>query len=96
MTYGITGLKIDMYHKKVLFFDHILFLLYILWLFNVHFTNYTIVYFSHRHRRTEQEEDEELLTESKKSQNVLVRFEESPSCKSSCPFWNQHGWLAEI
>ncbi|XP_071127410.1 SWI/SNF-related matrix-associated actin-dependent regulator of chromatin subfamily A member 5-like [Mytilus edulis] len=33
----------------------------------------------HRHRRTEEEEDAELLTESKKSNNVLVRFEESPS-----------------
>ncbi|KAL0994230.1 hypothetical protein UPYG_G00119550 [Umbra pygmaea] len=32
-----------------------------------------------RHRRTEQEEDEELLSESRKSANVLVRFEESPS-----------------
>ncbi|KAL8615035.1 SWI/SNF-related matrix-associated actin-dependent regulator of chromatin subfamily A member 5 [Nucella lapillus] len=33
----------------------------------------------HRHRRTEQEEDEELLSESRKSQNVLLRFEKSPS-----------------
>ncbi|RWS11514.1 SWI/SNF-related matrix-associated actin-dependent regulator of chromatin subfamily A member 5-like isoform X1 [Dinothrombium tinctorium] len=32
----------------------------------------------HRHRMTEQEEDEELLSESKKTLNV-VRFEESPS-----------------
>ncbi|XP_072361711.1 probable global transcription activator SNF2L1 isoform X1 [Scyliorhinus torazame] len=32
-----------------------------------------------RHRRTEQEEDEELLSESKKASNVCVRFEESPS-----------------
>ncbi|XP_048400125.1 probable global transcription activator SNF2L1 isoform X3 [Stegostoma tigrinum] len=32
-----------------------------------------------RHRRTEQEEDEELLSESKKTSNVCVRFEESPS-----------------
>ncbi|KAF5891766.1 SWI/SNF-related matrix-associated actin-dependent regulator of chromatin subfamily A member 5-like, partial [Clarias magur] len=32
-----------------------------------------------RHRRTEQEEDEELLSESRKATNVLVRFEESPS-----------------
>uniref|UniRef100_A0A672NJJ9 SWI/SNF-related matrix-associated actin-dependent regulator of chromatin subfamily A member 5-like n=1 Tax=Sinocyclocheilus grahami TaxID=75366 RepID=A0A672NJJ9_SINGR len=32
-----------------------------------------------RHRRTEQEEDEELLSESRKAANVLVRFEESPS-----------------
>ncbi|XP_076446888.1 SWI/SNF-related matrix-associated actin-dependent regulator of chromatin subfamily A member 5-like [Babylonia areolata] len=33
----------------------------------------------HRHRRTEQEEDEELLSESRKSQSVLLRFEKSPS-----------------
>ncbi|GAA6066860.1 probable global transcription activator SNF2L1, partial [Tachysurus ichikawai] len=32
-----------------------------------------------RHRRTEQEEDEELLSESRKATNILVRFEESPS-----------------
>ncbi|XP_076843705.1 LOW QUALITY PROTEIN: putative global transcription activator SNF2L1 [Brachyhypopomus gauderio] len=32
-----------------------------------------------RHRRTEQEEDEELLSESRKAANVLVRFEETPS-----------------
>ncbi|KAG9340168.1 hypothetical protein JZ751_021893 [Albula glossodonta] len=32
-----------------------------------------------RHRRTEQEEDEELLSESRKAANVLVRFEESPT-----------------
>uniref|UniRef100_A0A3B4C3U8 SNF2 related chromatin remodeling ATPase 1 n=1 Tax=Pygocentrus nattereri TaxID=42514 RepID=A0A3B4C3U8_PYGNA len=32
-----------------------------------------------RHRRTEQEEDEELLSESRKAANLLVRFEESPS-----------------
>ncbi|XP_062844516.1 probable global transcription activator SNF2L1 [Trichomycterus rosablanca] len=32
-----------------------------------------------RHRRTEQEEDEELLSESRKAANILVRFEESPS-----------------
>lgn len=35
---------------------------------------------SYRHRRTEQEEDEELLTESSKTTNVCTRFEESPSC----------------
>ncbi|RUS91446.1 hypothetical protein EGW08_000770 [Elysia chlorotica] len=33
----------------------------------------------HRHRRTEEEEDEELLSEAKKSGNVLLRFESSPS-----------------
>ncbi|XP_053532812.1 probable global transcription activator SNF2L1 isoform X3 [Ictalurus punctatus] len=32
-----------------------------------------------RHRRTEQEEDEELLSESREATNILVRFEESPS-----------------
>ncbi|XP_046560346.1 SWI/SNF-related matrix-associated actin-dependent regulator of chromatin subfamily A member 5-like isoform X1 [Haliotis rubra] len=34
---------------------------------------------SHRHRRTEQEEDEELLSESRKTTAVLTRFESSPS-----------------
>lgn len=33
----------------------------------------------YRHRRTEQEEDEELLTESSKATNVCTRFEDSPS-----------------
>ncbi|XP_078719155.1 SWI/SNF-related matrix-associated actin-dependent regulator of chromatin subfamily A member 5 isoform X1 [Lampetra fluviatilis] len=32
-----------------------------------------------RHRRTEQEEDEELLSESKKATNICTRFEESPT-----------------
>ncbi|KAK6493176.1 SWI/SNF-related matrix-associated actin-dependent regulator of chromatin subfamily A member 5 [Huso huso] len=32
-----------------------------------------------RHRRTEQEEDEELLTENSKATNVCTRFDESPS-----------------
>ncbi|XP_048192307.1 probable global transcription activator SNF2L1 isoform X5 [Perognathus longimembris pacificus] len=32
-----------------------------------------------RHRRTEQEEDEELLSESRKTSNVCIRFEVSPS-----------------
>lgn len=37
--------------------------------------------FSHRHRKTEQEEDEELLAEENIAQpaSVLFRFEESPS-----------------
>lgn len=34
--------------------------------------------FSHRHRRTEQEEDKELLSVSKKSQGAITRFEVSP------------------
>ena len=38
--------------------------------------------FSHRHRRTENEEDEELLTQARKGSNITTRFEESPSCKS--------------
>ncbi|KAL5012096.1 hypothetical protein ScPMuIL_010647 [Solemya velum] len=33
----------------------------------------------HRHRRTEQEEDEELLSESRKLSNIVTRFEKSPS-----------------
>ncbi|XP_023561516.1 SWI/SNF-related matrix-associated actin-dependent regulator of chromatin subfamily A member 5 [Octodon degus] len=33
----------------------------------------------YRHRRTEQEEDEELLTESSKATNICTRFEDSPS-----------------
>uniref|UniRef100_A0A2I3GEI6 SNF2 related chromatin remodeling ATPase 1 n=1 Tax=Nomascus leucogenys TaxID=61853 RepID=A0A2I3GEI6_NOMLE len=33
----------------------------------------------YRHRRTEQEEDEELLSESRKTSNVCIRFEVSPS-----------------
>lgn len=33
----------------------------------------------HRHRKTEEEEDEELLSEAKTSGKVLTRFEESPS-----------------
>uniref|UniRef100_T1JJZ1 Chromatin-remodeling complex ATPase chain Iswi n=1 Tax=Strigamia maritima TaxID=126957 RepID=T1JJZ1_STRMM len=32
----------------------------------------------HRHRKTEQEEDEELLSESNKGSKIITRFEESP------------------
>lgn len=42
---------------------------------------------SNRHRRTEQEEDEELLNESTKTTNVCARFDESPSCKLSSIFF---------
>uniref|UniRef100_A0A8B9J9A5 SWI/SNF related, matrix associated, actin dependent regulator of chromatin, subfamily a, member 5 n=1 Tax=Astyanax mexicanus TaxID=7994 RepID=A0A8B9J9A5_ASTMX len=34
---------------------------------------------SNRHRRTEQEEDEELLSENSKASNVCTRFDDSPS-----------------
>ena len=34
--------------------------------------------FSHRHRMTEQEEDEELLAEVTKNTKAITRFEESP------------------
>ena len=44
--------------------------------------SYPFVFCSHRHRRTETEEDEELLSLAKKSTSVLTRFEESPTCKS--------------
>lgn len=40
-----------------------------------------VSFISNRHRRTEQEEDEELLNESTKTTNVCTRFDESPSCK---------------
>ncbi|XP_071951063.1 SWI/SNF-related matrix-associated actin-dependent regulator of chromatin subfamily A member 5-like [Antedon mediterranea] len=33
----------------------------------------------HRHRMTEQEEDEELLTEARKATNAITQFEKSPS-----------------
>ena len=33
---------------------------------------------SHRHRRTEQDEDEELLSDARKSQGAITRFEKSP------------------
>lgn len=37
-----------------------------------------IIYCSHRHRMTEQEEDEELLAESNTSSKSLARFDASP------------------
>lgn len=42
---------------------------------------------SNRHRRTEQEEDEELLNESTKTTNVCARFDESPSCEQLIVFY---------
>lgn len=42
---------------------------------------------SNRHRRTEQEEDEELLNESTKTTNVCTRFDDSPSCKQQSIFY---------
>lgn len=36
---------------------------------------------SHRHRRTEREEDEELLSETKHITSSVQRFESSPFCK---------------
>lgn len=44
-------------------------------------TDWPFGFHSNRHRRTEQEEDEELLSESSKAANVCTRFDESPSCK---------------
>lgn len=44
------------------------------------------VFNSNRHRRTEQEEDEELLNESTKTTNVCTRFDDSPSCKQLSVF----------
>ncbi len=41
-------------------------------------------FFSHRHRRTEAEEDKELLEENRHSQTSVIHFESSPACK--CKF----------
>lgn len=41
---------------------------------------YTFV-FSHRHRRTEQEEDEELISQNKHAQTSVVHFDQNPHCK---------------
>lgn len=45
-----------------------------------------VLFDSNRHRRTEQEEDEELLNESTKTTNVCTRFDDSPSCKQRSVF----------
>lgn len=37
--------------------------------------------FSHRHRRTEQEEDEELISQNKHAQTSVVHFDQNPHCK---------------
>ena len=39
---------------------------------------YQTFFCSHRHRRTEQDEDEELLSDARKSQGVITRFEKTP------------------
>lgn len=52
--------------------------------FSVELGQYSLLLYcfvSNRHRRTEQEEDEELLNESTKTTNVCTRFDDSPSCK---------------
>lgn len=36
---------------------------------------------SHRHRRTEQEEDEELISENKHAQKSVLHFDQNPHCK---------------
>lgn len=41
---------------------------------------YSLV-FSHRHRRTEQEEDEELISQNKHAQTSVVHFDQNPHCK---------------
>ena len=41
----------------------------------------SILMCSHRHRRTEQEEDEELIEKSQMDDGVTHRFERSPPCK---------------
>ena len=38
---------------------------------------------SHRHRRTEQEEDEELISLEKHAQKSVIHFDENPHCKYS-------------
>lgn len=71
------------------FFSNIhVYVLHVLISLNCYHEHY-IGYSSHRHRRTEQEEDEELLSECKKSNAAAsFRFEESPSCKQSVTFIN--------
>ena len=36
---------------------------------------------SHRHRRTEQEEDEELISQNKHAQTSVLHFDQNPHCK---------------
>ena len=40
-----------------------------------------ICFNSHRHRRTEAEEDKELLEEGRHSQTSVIHFESSPACE---------------
>ena len=45
--------------------------------------------FSHRHRRTEKEEDEELLKSSRKKESYQLIFDKSPSCMYTVNFRQQ-------
>lgn len=63
---------------------YILGMLVLLW--SWHFPSF-VLFNSNRHRRTEQEEDEELLNESTKTTNVCTRFDDSPSCKQGSVFY---------
>lgn len=46
-----------------------------------HTNDENILDFSHRHRRTEQEEDEELISQNKHAQTSVVHFDQNPHCK---------------
>lgn len=45
-------------------------------------TNDKYLNFSHRHRRTEEEEDAELISQNKTSQTSVLHFDKSPHCMS--------------
>ena len=40
-----------------------------------------LLFYSHRHRRTEKEEDEEMLEEGRHAQTHIIQFTESPTCE---------------